>query len=172
MIIMSSVSALTIELTFLFSVFRPDLMMPIVVTGVSITIFLAHNLATAWREYDRVRLLLRACDNELHKDLKLLKTEKGLIDFGEKFIPTIWNVDTYKEVAQLLLMEQTRVYQRDDLEKLITLMEQDNAFQVQFWSNVGEDVEFTLKVISIKRNHFQLEITEQLEVILYSQPTS
>lgn len=174
MTLMSAASILTIVVTFLLSVYLVDLMMPIVVVGVSVTIFLAHNLAAFWREYDRVRLLLRACDNELRKDLKLLKTEKGLPDFDERFVPTMWNVDTYKGMARLLLMEQSQVYLRDDLEKLITLMEQDDVFQIKFWSVFGEeDAGPALRAIAYKRAHFQRKIRQQLEITLhYSSVTS
>ena len=165
-VIMLVISALVIILTFVFSTVWTQLMMPIVVTGVSLTIFLAHNLATVWREFDRVRLLLHACKNELYDDLKLLKTNNGITDMGRSFVPIMWNIDTYKEVVRLLLMNQSQIYSRSDLEQLITLMRQDNAFQAKLWDIFGEDgVGVSLTTIAYKRNLIQEEIKNWLETI-------
>lgn len=140
--------------------------MPIVVVGVSISVFLARNLTTFWSEYNQKSALIRACNNELDKDLRLLKTEKGFTDYGERFIPTKWNVDTYKQVLHFILTEQIQVsYRYEDLENLVAVMEQDNIFQTEFWNNIGGDSSVSLGIIALKRNLFQTKIRKLLEVL-------
>ena len=75
----------------------------------------------------------------------------------------MWNVDGYKEMLRVGLANKYmfKKFGYNDLSGLVSFMEQDNRFQVEFWEKYGTDAD--LNLLSIKRNTFQDLIKKQLE---------